>query len=156
MADIQYSFHKAWRNTREWARASKFDPLPIRRELRGYTREKFTADLRASLSLAMITLPMSMAIALMLGLPVSAGIIGAAAGAIIGPIFGTSRFVAPGPTNGSAALVLSAFATLPHLTAADKVALVPPLLIMSGIILVGASLLNVATFACRGSSRARW
>ena len=148
MADLKQSMNKTWRDVRAWARLSRFDPLPIRHELRGYDREKLGADLKASLSLAMITLPMSMAIALMLGLPVSAGIIGAAAGAIIGPIFGTSRFVAPGPTNGSAALVLSAFATLgPAVAAADKVALVPALLVLSGIILVGASLLNVASFA---------
>lgn len=105
------------------------------------------ADLRASVTLALITLPMSMAIALMLGLPVSAGIIGAAAGAIIGPLFGTSRFVAPGPTNGSAAIILSAFATMGSLDAAQKIALVPPLLILSGLILVGASLLGAASFA---------
>lgn len=121
--------------------------MPIRRELRGYNREKLSADLRASVTLALITLPMSMAIALMLGLPVSAGIIGAAAGAIIGPIFGTSRFVAPGPTNGSAAIVLSAFATMGSLDAAQKIALVPPLLILSGLILVAASLLGAASFA---------
>lgn len=147
MADLKHTLNRTWRDIRAWSRMSRFDPLPIRRELRDYDREKFRADLKASLSLAMITLPMSMAIALMLGLPVSAGLIGAAAGAIVGPIFGSSRFVAPGPTNGSAALVLSAFATLGPMAAADKVALVPPLLILSGIILVAASMLNVATFA---------
>ncbi len=147
MATSLSSLEKAWRGAQRWAQASKFDPLPIRRELAGYNREKFAADLKASLTLSLITLPMSMAIALMLGLPVSAGIIGAAAGAIIGPIFGTSRFVAPGPTNGTAAIVLSAFATLGPLTAAQKMSLVPPLLLLSGLILIGASLLGVATFA---------
>ena len=132
---------------RERAVAAKFDPLPIRRELAGYDRAKFAADLKAALSLSLITLPMCMAIALMLGLPVSAGLIGAAAGAIIGPIFGTSRFVAPGPTNGTAAIVLSAFATLGPITAAQKVALVPALLVLSGVLLIAASLLGVASFA---------
>lgn len=131
----------------ERARAAKFDPLPIRRELAGYDRTKFAADLKAALTLTLITLPMCMAIALMLGLPVSAGLIGAAAGAIIGPVFGTSRFVAPGPTNGTAAIVLSAFATLGAIPMAQKVALVPALLVLSGIILIAASLLGVATFA---------
>ncbi len=132
---------------RERAVAAKFDPLPIRRDLAGYDRVKFVADLKAALSLTLITLPMSMAIALMLGLPVSAGLIGAAAGAIIGPVFGTSRFVAPGPTNGTAAIVLSAFATMGPLAMSQKVALVPALLVLSGIILIVASMLGVATLA---------
>lgn len=125
--------------------ALPFDLVPIRRELAGYDRATFRSDLSAALNLALLTLPMSMAIALMIGMPVTAGILGGAVAAVIGPVFGCSRFVAPGPTNGTAALMLSAFLGL---TAAggDHTALVVPMVLLTGAILIAAAFLRVANF----------
>ena len=123
-----------------------FELTPIRREIAGYTREKLIADLSASVSLALLTLPMSMAIALMIGMPVTAGILGGAVAAVVGPIFGCSRFVAPGPTNGTAALLLSAFLGLSVADTADRTALVVSMVLLTGVILIAAAFLRVANF----------
>lgn len=138
--------HKSARDGLHGTARLPFDPMPIRRELRHYDKATFRSDLSAAFNLALLTLPMSMAIALMIGMPVTAGILGGAVAAIVGPIFGCSRFVAPGPTNGTAALMLSAFLGLSAAGAGDHTALVIPMVMLTGIILIAAAFLRVANF----------
>lgn len=146
MKKLLNGLHKSARDSLHGTARLPFDPVPIRRELRLYDKAALRRDLSAAINLALLTLPMSMAIALMIGMPVTAGILGGAVAAVIGPIFGCSRFVAPGPTNGTAALMLSAFLGLTAAGGGDHTALVVPMVLLTGIILIAAAFLRVANF----------
>ncbi|TVR47315.1 MAG: SulP family inorganic anion transporter [Puniceicoccaceae bacterium] len=110
----------------------------------GYWQSGFKADLRAGINLALFAFPQGMAYALIAGLPIAYGIVGAAVASIAAPWFGGSRFISPGPTNATSVLMLSAFLAL-GATEADRMLLAPLLLLMVGMLLIVASFLRIAT-----------
>lgn len=80
---------------------------------------------------------------MMAGLPVSYGIVSSIVASIIGGLFSGSRFVIQGPTNATAALLLSALAAS-GIGSQDAVAHIPILLLLVGSFLILGSLLQVA------------
>ncbi len=110
------------------------------------TARDLAADARASVNVALLTLPMGMAFALMAGLPVQIGIIGCAVAAVAGPIFSGTRFLAFGPSNATAVMLLSALAVAGCNTADERVALLPTIVFLVGIFLLLAAIFRVANF----------
>jgi len=113
--------------------------FPIRRTLRHYSMAAFLADLKAAVNVSLLAIPQGMACAKIAGLPVEAtGIVCAAIGSLLGPLFAHSRHTNLGPTNATALMVFSSLAAF---TAADRPVLLALLAVMaSGMLLLGAVL----------------
>lgn len=118
--------------------------FPIRAVAARYTRADAGADMKASVNVALLTFPMGMAFALMAGLPVQIGIIGCAVSAVVGPIFSGTRFLAFGPSNATAVMLLSALAAAGAETADARMALLPTIVFLVGVFMVLASVFRVA------------
>ena len=80
----------------------RLDPFLPRRWLRG--------DLIAGFAVAALIVPKNLGYAGIAGIPLQNGLYAAAAGAILYPIFGTSRQISTGPSSGLAAVAASAVA----------------------------------------------
>ena len=117
------------------------DPLPLRRHLRGYGLPLFRADAKAGATVALLDIPQSMAYAAVAGLPLQYGVMCSAVAAVIGAIFGSSRFTVLGPTNATAFMIFSYFAAEPHL---DRLAMMPLLVFLVGALLILGAWLRVA------------
>lgn len=74
--------------------------------LRSYRRADLTPDLLAGVTIAAIAIPQAIAYASIAELPPQYGLYTALIGAIVGSLWGSSRFLATGPTNGVSLLVL--------------------------------------------------
>ena len=123
----------------------QLDLFPLRKTLRGYNKEKARSDLKAGLNSALLSFPQGMAYAQIAGLPIQYGIYGAAIASILGPIFAGSRFIMLGPTNATSVLLFTTFLAL-NVTAAEKMAMMPLLLVMIGLFLLVGALLRAANF----------
>jgi sulfate permease, SulP family len=110
--------------------------FPMRRTLRQYSGAAFLADLKAAVNVALLAIPQGMACAKIAGLPVAAtGILCAAVGSLLGPLFAHSRHTNLGPTNATALMVFSSLAAF---SAADRPVLLA--LLASMLLLLGAAL----------------
>lgn len=76
----------------------------IRKELQNYNFDTLRSDLLAGLQVSFLTIPQSMAYALMAGLPLSCGLFAAIFSSIIAALFGSSRYLVVGPVNAIAIL----------------------------------------------------
>lgn len=74
-------------------------------DLLNYKWGWFRADLFAGLNVALLSIPQGMAYAMVAGLPVMAGLVTAAAAAIVAALFGSTRHLVVGPTNSIALIV---------------------------------------------------
>ena len=83
-------------------RSSAGSAATRRRWLRG--------DLVAGFAVAALIVPKNLGYAGIAGIPLQNGLYAAAAGAILYPIFGTSRQISTGPSSGLAAVAASAVA----------------------------------------------
>jgi SulP family sulfate permease len=98
--------------------------------LRGYRREFFPADLLAGLTVAAVAIPQAIAYASIAELPPHYGLYTAAIAAVVGSLWGCSRFLATGPVNASSLLVFPVLlavavpGTPEYLLAASLVALI--------------------------------
>jgi len=114
-------------------------PLEI---LRSFKREHLTADLLAGLTVAAVAIPQAIAYASIAELPAHFGLYAAAVAAIVGSLWGCSRFLATGPVNASSLLVLPVLlavatpGTAGFLLAASLVA------VMAGIFNIALALLR--------------
>ena len=79
--------------------------IPFKREFQGYSWDFFRGDVLAALSVALLTVPQSMAYALLAGLPLSTGLFAAIFSSLIAAIFGSSRHLIIGPSNSIAILM---------------------------------------------------
>ena len=122
-------------------RQSTLRLLPLRDHLRGYTRQRFLADARAAVQVAMLDLPQGMAYASLAGLPLQYGTMGSAVAAPTGAFFGSSRYNMLGPTNATAFMIFSYFAVHPN---AAPLAMMPVLVLLTGLLLTMGALLRVA------------
>lgn len=120
------------------------DPLPIRSHLRGYSLSALGGDAKASLNVALLTLPQGMAYAAIAELPIYYGIICSIVAGLIAPLFASSRFTILGPTNATAFMVFSFFISQPQIDTATKLAMMPILVAMVGILSVAGAFLKVA------------
>lgn len=136
---IKYS-KQAFRAAKDYNTLSLF---PIRKTLTGYQRDNFAGDMRAGTNVALLAFPQGMAYALIAGLPIQYGIYGSAIAALIGPLFAKNRFITLGPTNATSVMLLSAFASL-GIVGADKLALVPLLILLVGVFIVLGAYFKVA------------
>jgi SulP family sulfate permease len=117
--------------------------FPLRETLATYRTDHFPGDLRAGLNVALLAFPQGMAYALIAGLPIQYGIYGSAIAALVTPIFARSQFITMGPTNATSVLLLSAFASL-QIVGAEKLAMVPLLILMVGFFIILGAYLKVA------------
>ena len=131
------------KDTSQWIRRNKLDPFPIRKELRGYKADELGNDLRSGLNVALLAFPQGMAYAVIAGLPVQFGIYASAIAGILGAIFAGSRFVIFGPTNATAVLIFTAFLSM-GVTQAEKLAMLPLLLFMTGGFMILGAFFRVA------------
>ncbi len=116
--------------------------FPLRQTLRHYSLTSFWADLKAAVNVALLAIPQGMACAKIAGLPVEAtGIICAAIGSILGPLFAHSRHTNLGPTNATALMLFSSMAAF---SAADRPVLLAILALMAGGMLVLGAVLRMA------------
>lgn len=84
-----------------------------------------------------------MAYALIAGLPIQYGIYGSAIAAMVAPIFAKSHLITMGPTNATSVMLLSAFASL-GIVGAEKLSMVPLLILMVGMFIVIGAYFKVA------------
>ena len=133
----------AYRNFQTWAASNPLRLFPIVDTLRSYNRGKAKSDLRASFNVALLAVPQGMAYAAIAELPILYGIICAAIGAMIAPLFASSRYTVLGPTNATSLMIFSFFAAGTYSTS-DKLGLMPLLVCMIGVICLIGSVLKAA------------
>lgn len=119
------------------------NPTPFVGSLRTYDGQRLRADLRAAASVTLLGIPQSIAYASIAGLPIVYGILCAAVASLVSPLFCGSRHTILGPTNATAFMVFSFFATHPEM-AGRSGELIPLLVLMAGIIATAGALLRVA------------
>ena len=140
MERVMRKIRSNYRAFRAWAESNPLKVFPIRQSLSGYKSTDGRADLRASVNIALLAIPQGMAYAAIAELPILYGIMCSAIAAIIAPLFASSRHTILGPTNATSLMVFSFFAAGTY-TDAEKLSLMPLLVLMVGIIcLIGAVL----------------
>jgi sulfate permease, SulP family len=82
--------------------------LPIVGWVRAYDRHWLRADVIAGVTVSALIIPKNLGYAGIAGIPLQNGLYAAAAGAILYPVFGTSRQISIGPSSGLAAVAASA------------------------------------------------
>ena len=95
--------------------------MPIVGWIRSYRRRWLRGDLIAGFAVAALIVPKNLGYTGIAGIPLQNGLYAAAAGAILYPIFGTSRQISTGPSSGLAAVAASAVAVA-GITGTDDVA----------------------------------
>ena len=123
--------------------SNTLDLFPLRKTLKGYSKEKLRGDAQAGMNAALLAFPQGIAYAMIGGLPVQYGIYGATIAALLGTFFGRTPFVMLGPTNATAVMLMSSFAILGY-DGAERTLHLPLLLSLTGIILIAGAYLRVA------------
>src|SRR4051795_9125030 len=82
--------------------------VPIVGWLRSYDRRWLRGDLIAGIAVAALIVPKNLGYAGIAGIPLQNGLYAAAAGALLYPVFGTSRQISTGPSSGLAAVASGA------------------------------------------------
>lgn len=85
--------------------------LPFIDEIKNYNKTKFKSDIVAGLTVAVVALPQSMAYAIIAGVHPKFGLYAAIFPAIVAALFGSSRYLAAGPTNAISMVVSSSMAS---------------------------------------------
>jgi SulP family sulfate permease len=136
------------RQGQAWVKSSLTDsgitPFPFGRWLEKYSFKDLKADARAGTTVALLDVPQGMAYAAVAGLPLQFGTTCSAVSGIVGSLFTGSRYTVLGPTNATAFMIFSYFATEPHL---DRVAMMPLLVFMVAALLLVGAYLRVAELA---------
>jgi SulP family sulfate permease len=125
---------------------------PFAHEFREYRFANFRTEVLAALAVALLTIPQSIAYSLLAGLPPSAGIFSAIFGTMFAAAFGSSRQLIVGPSTGIAILIQTSIAdilfsyyeNIPESMREPVIlGLLTQMVIIIGIIQIGASLFNV-------------
>jgi SulP family sulfate permease len=119
------------------------DFFPFKNAIRSYQAAYIGGDFRAGLNVALLAFPQGMAYASIAGLPIQYGIYGSAVAAITAPFFAKSSFITMGPTNATAVMLLSAFASL-SIAGDEMISAVPILIFLVGIFIVIGAYFKVA------------
>lgn len=85
--------------------------FPFIVESKSYSTKKFKSDMIAGLTVAIVALPQSMAYAIIAGVHPKFGLYAAIFPAIVAALFGSSRYLAAGPTNAISMVVSSSMAS---------------------------------------------
>lgn len=107
--------------------------IPFLQWAPSYQRSWLRLDLVAGLAVAALVVPKSLGYAGIAGVPIQHGLYAAAAGALLYPLFGTSRQIATGPSSALAAVAGSAV-VMASVSGDDAVALVSAIAIVTGIL----------------------
>ncbi|MGC6426660.1 MAG: SulP family inorganic anion transporter [Akkermansiaceae bacterium] len=126
------AYRSAFRSFKEWFAENRPSIFPGREALEGYKGETAKSDFRAALNVALLAVPQGMAYAAIAEIDIVYGIICSAVAAVIAPFFASSRHTIIGPTNATALMVLS----LSGYAAAEKIGILPLLVLMVGVICV--------------------
>jgi SulP family sulfate permease len=122
----------------------RLDYFPLYNTIANYRRDFLTGDVVAALNVALLAFPQGIAYAIIAGMPLAYGLFGSIIAALIGGFFSKSTYVALGPTNATAVLLLSALVAFPTLSA--KLSALPMIVILSGIVLIIGAHLRVSGF----------
>ncbi|MEM9015441.1 MAG: SulP family inorganic anion transporter [Verrucomicrobiota bacterium] len=120
---------------------NSIDFFPIRKGFRGYNPSKLRSDLTAGTNVALLAFPQGMAYAVIADLPIQYGIVSGAIATLVAPIFAGSRHTILGPTNATAFMLFSSFAAF---SADQRLAYLPLLVLLVGILLTIGALFRVA------------
>jgi high affinity sulfate transporter 1 len=101
--------------------------------LRSYDRRWLRGDLVAGVAVAALIVPKNLGYAGIAGIPLQNGLYAAAAGAILYPVFGTSRQISTGPSSGLAAVAASAVVAA-GVAGNDVASLVAAIALASGVL----------------------
>ena len=129
---------------RQWISSLGLRIFPFGGELRHYNRHKLRDDAMAATDVALLAFPQSLAFAAIAGIPLQYGLMGTAVAAIASIFFANSRFIMPGPTNATALLLFTTFASL-GLPPEMHATYVPVIIVFVGFLLFAGAFLNVAT-----------
>jgi SulP family sulfate permease len=110
--------------------------------LRGYRRADLSPDLLAGVTVAAIAIPQAIAYASIAELPAQVGLYTAVLGAIVGSLWGSSRFLATGPTNGVSLLVLPVLLAAAQPGSPEFLIAASTLAVMVGLLKIGLALLR--------------
>ncbi|GAA5496179.1 putative sulfate transporter Rv1739c [Rubritalea halochordaticola] len=144
MGKPKHPVRNLWRATVAFFKENALDPLPIRGPLRRYNKAKFAADSKASLNVALLTLPQGMAYAAIAELPIYYGIICSIIAGFVAPFFSSSRHTILGPTNATAFMLFSFFVSHPEVDYEQKLHMIPLLVFMVGALSVLGAFFKVA------------
>lgn len=116
---------------------------PFVKPMRRYNAGKFLSDSRAASNVTLLAISQAIAFSAIAGLPVVYGILSTAVAALVAPLFAGSRYTILGPTNATALMFFSFFASQPAMAGRwDEV--VPLLVLMVGVIALIGALIRVA------------
>ncbi|GAB4245602.1 MAG: SulP family inorganic anion transporter [Candidatus Methylacidiphilales bacterium] len=122
--------------------------FPFLKTARTYGRAEFRADVMASLTVALLTIPQAIAYAAIAGLPPVYGIYSAIVLTFLGSLFVNSQHLISGPTNATALVTGGALLSASHpwvLANPAEAAMV--LTLMVGLVQLGFGLLKVGNLA---------
>jgi SulP family sulfate permease len=135
------------RDTEPDRRGDRWRLLPIVESIRTYDRRWLRGDLIAGVAVAALIVPKNLGYAGIAGIPLQNGLYAAAAGAILYPIFGTSRQISTGPSSGLAAVAASAVVAA-GITGVDDVAsFVAMITLVSGVLFLALAVLRMGWIA---------
>lgn len=117
--------------------------LPLLENLKGYNSSALVSDARAGFNVAVLSFPVNMAYAMVAGLPISYGIFAGIVASLMGLLFSRGTYVTFGPSNATAVILFSSFASMGIATEAERMAVLPALLFLVGLILVIASVFKL-------------
>src|SRR5205814_8776359 len=108
--------------------------IPIVGWIRSYERGWLRGDLIAGVAVAALVVPKNLGYAGIAGIPLQNGLYAAAAGALLYPVFGTSRQISTGPSSGLAAVAASAVAVAGVKGIEDVASFVAMVTLLSGVL----------------------
>ncbi len=119
------------------------NPFILRETVKGYDFSSLSRDAKAGFNVAMLSFPVNMAYAMVAGLPISFGIFSGIVSSLIALFFSRGIYVTLGPSNATAIVLFSSFASLGIATEAGRIAAVPVILALAGLFLIASSLFKL-------------
>jgi sulfate permease, SulP family len=139
----RHPIHRTLQGVKQFFSGERLSMAPWIDTARHYDGGKFFADARAAINVTVLAIPQAIAYAAIADLPIVYGIMCSAVAAIIAPFFAGSRHTILGPTNATAFMLFSFFATSPALLAREM-ELMPLLVLLVGFFCILGALLRVA------------
>ena len=119
-------------------RTNVIEFFPFVNSVRSYRPKYIKDDLKSSINVALLAFPQGMAYALVAGLPIQYGIISSVVASIACVLFAQSNLITFGPTNATAVMLFTTFASL-ALPEEQKLEYLSVLILLTGtFILIGA------------------
>ena len=145
MPSIPKVFSKITSAIKQFFAENTVDIFPVRHAIKDYKKSEIKYDFKAALNVALLTIPQGMAYAAIAELPIYFGIVSAAIASIVAPLFSSSRHTILGPTNATALMVFTFFASTTATSLAKApIAYMPLLVFMVGIISILGALFKIA------------